>query len=92
MAYRIAPQDDAVFPAGCAKLSIQQRYDLSVGERAIVEMPIAPRRRSTHLASPLPEQFLGGEVVLDQFKSPSARFGCNRRDCVKCLGNGRIVG
>lgn len=92
MAYRVAPQDDAVFPAGCAELSIQHRYDLSVGKRAITEVPIAPRRRSTHLASPLPEQFVGGEVVFDQFKSPRARFGCYRRDCVKCLWNGWIVG
>src|SRR5258708_16122938 len=91
MAYRVAPQDDAVLPAGCAKFSIERDHDLSIGECAVIEMPVAPRGRSTHLASPLSEQLPGGEVMLDQFKAPLARLSCDRWDGVKCLRNGRIV-
>src|ERR1035437_1063785 len=92
MAYRVTPQYDAVFPAGCAELPIEGSYDFSIGKGTIAEMPTAPHRRSAHLTSPLSEQLPGGEVMLDQFIAPLARLGCNRCYSVKCLWNGRIVG
>src|ERR1035437_9651070 len=92
MAYRVAPQYDAVFPAGCAELPIQDSYDFSIGKSTIAEMPIAPHRRSAHLTSPLSEHLPGGEGILDQFIAPLAGLGCDRCDSGKGLWNGRIVG
>src|SRR5580658_2866849 len=92
MAYCVAPQDDSVLAAGGAELSIEGSHNLSIGERAIIEMPVATRRRSAHLTSPLSEQLPRGVVVLDQFKAPLASLGRHRCYGVKCLWNGRIVG
>src|ERR1700678_2585008 len=36
----IAAKDDALFSAACTETAIQGGYDFSIGQRAIVEMPI----------------------------------------------------
>src|ERR1700722_12696089 len=87
----VTAKDDALFPAACTETPIQHGYDLSIGECAIVEVPIPLSRGSSHLTAPLAQQFKGGEVMLDEIKAPFARFCCHRRGGLKRLWNRGIV-